>query len=453
MNNKLAVVILAAGEGTRMKSAMPKVLHSLLGRPLLRWVLSSVDTLKPARVCVVIGHRAEEVRQALKDDAITFVEQKQQFGSGHALAQAAGALKNFQGDILVLCGDTPLISGATLKNLYAHHRKCKNSATILSAGMSNPFGYGRICRAGSGMVAGIVEEKDADDSQKKITEINSGIYCFSSPLIWSVLKKIRPDNKKKEYYLTDAIEILNAQGCRTDACCIPSVDETLGVNTRLDLAGAENVARQRALEKLMLSGVTVINPATVSVSFDAKIGRDTVIYPDTIIEGATVIGEGCAIGPGSFIRNSVIGDSVEVRSSYIYDSIVAAGAKIGPFSHLRPGTKLGEAVKVGNFSEVKKSVIGAGSKINHLSYVGDSKIGKGVNIGAGTITCNYDGFHKNETVIDDRVFVGSNVNLVAPVRVGRDAILGAGSTITDDVPPRMLAIARARQVNKTRKKI
>jgi len=451
MNNKLAVVILAAGEGTRMKSAYPKVLHSLMGRPLLRWVLSSVYALAPARVCVVVGHRAQEVRQALKGDAVMFIEQKKQSGSGDALIRAAGALKSFSGDILVLCGDTPLISAATLKNLYARHRRQNNAATILSSRMNNPFGYGRICRLESGAVSGIVEEKDADDAQKKINEINSGIYCFTSPLIWSALKKIRPENKKREYYLTDAVEILNAQGARVDAACIPSGDEIMGVNTRLDLARAENVARQATLEKLMLSGVTIINPATVSVSPDAKIGRDTVIYPFTIIEGDTVTGENCAIGPGSFIRNSVIGDSVEVRSSYIYDSTVAAGAKIGPFSHLRPGTKLGEAVKVGNFSEVKKSVVGAGSKVNHLSYVGDSRIGKGVNIGAGTITCNYDGINKNITVIDDNVFVGSNVNLVAPVRVGRGAVLGAGSTITDDVPPAMLAIARARQVNKTRK--
>ncbi|MHB9154110.1 MAG: bifunctional UDP-N-acetylglucosamine diphosphorylase/glucosamine-1-phosphate N-acetyltransferase GlmU [Endomicrobiales bacterium] len=448
----LAVVILAAGEGTRMKSGKPKVLHDLAGRPLVRWVLSSVSALSPEKVCLVVGHKADTVREELSGEKLGFVVQEQQLGSGHALRQAESCLKGFRGDILVLCGDTPLISRGTLRSLVASHRREKNDVTILSAAFENPYGYGRIVRRPSGQVQAIVEEKDATPEQRRIKEINSGIYCFRSPLVWDALRKIRANNRKKEYYLTDAIAIVKAQGGRIGAVSGAVPHEILGVNTRLDLARAEEIVRGRVLEKLMLGGVTITDPRTTYVSADARVGRDTVIYPGTILEGACTVGEGCFLGPASFLRNAHIGNGVEIRSSFVYDSRVSDGVKIGPFSHLRPGSIVEPGARIGNFSEVKNSRIKTGAKVNHLSYIGDSLIGRNANIGAGTITCNFDGVRKNRTIIGDRAFVGSNVNLVAPVTIGADAVLGAGSTITDDVPARGLAIARARQLNKQRKK-
>ena len=296
-----------------------------------------------------------------------------------------------------------------------------------------------------------MEEKDASPDIRRIKEINSGIYCFESPLIWSVLKKIKPENIKKEYYLTDAIDILNSVGKKTGAYSISDTGEVLGVNSRLELANAEKAKRVEILERLMVSGVTITDPASTYISSDTRIGNDTVILPGTIIEGKCEIGSGCRIGPFTFISDSELGSGIEVRSAYIYGSRIEDGAKIGPFTHIRPGTVIKKDVRVGNFSEIKNSLLKDGSKVNHLTYVGDAELGKKVNIGAGTITCNYDGFKKSKTIIGDRSFIGSNVNLVAPVRVGSDVIIGAGSTITDDVPSRSLAIARARQVNKKRK--
>lgn len=449
---KLAVVILAAGEGTRMKSETPKVLHTLCGRPMVRWVLAAVKKLAPAKIVMVVGHGGQLVREHLADEKILFVEQKKRLGSGHALMQADRALKNFRGDILVLCADTPLITSETLSALIRQHRARRNSATILSARFPNPFSYGRIVREASGRVAAIVEEKDGTPEQRAINEINSGIYCFKSPELWAVLKRIKPNNVKHEYYLTDVIAILNSRGSAVDARIAGNADEIMGVNHRKDLAIAQKVLRTGILNRWMLDGVTIHNPDATYIGPDVTIGRDTVIYPQTMIEGNTIIGSGCKIGPFSFISNTRAGDRVEIRSSFVYDSRIAADVKIGPYAHLRPGSVLEAGSKVGNFSEVKKSLIGEGSKVNHLSYIGDAVIGKGVNVGAGTITCNYDGVRKHQTVIRDRVFVGSNVNLVAPVTVGPGALIAAGSTITDDIPANTLAFARARQVNKPRKK-
>lgn len=448
----LAIVILAAGEGTRMKSDLPKVLHTLAGRPLVEWVLSSVSALRPDKIVMVVGHKGKEVMGALAGKKLSFVEQKQQFGSGHALRQAEKTLKNFRGDVLVLCADTPLIDPSTLKTFIAAHRAEGSAATVLTSRFDNPFGYGRVVRGKHGQLEEIVEEKDATPEERRIKEINSGIYCLKSPGIWKVLGRIKADNRKKEYYLTDAIGILRAEESPVGAYPHVSPREIIGINTRLDLAQAEEIVRQGTLKALMLDGVTVIDPGATYVSIDARIGRDTVLYPGTTIEGKTLIGEGCRIGPSSFVQDSRVGNGTEIRSSFVYESEIGDDVKIGPFAHLRPGAKIEDGARVGNFSEVKNSTVKAGAKVNHLSYIGDAYVGKKANIGAGTITCNYDGVRKNKTYIGDRTFVGSNVNLVAPVSVGPDVVLGAGSTITENVPAASLAIARARQVNKKRKK-
>lgn len=447
---KLAVVILAAGEGTRMKSSLPKVLHKLSGRPLVRWVMSSVSAVRPVKTVAVIGHKAGLVKDELAASRVLFSEQAKQLGTGHALHQAQRHLKNFRGDVLVVCGDAPLIKSSTLKELVRLHRIHNNAVTVLSSIAQDPFGYGRMVRSSAGGFRAIVEEKDATPEQKKIKEVNSGVYVFSSPLVWKILGKISPNNAKKEYYLTDAVKILGGMGEKVEAAAIAEFNETLGINNRAELASAETVVRKKILAEWMIKGVTIEDPDNAYISIEARIGPDTVIRPGTIVEGATVIGAGCSIGPNSLIKDSVIGDSVEVRSSYVYDSLVESKSKIGPFAHLRPGSKLKAGSKVGNFSEVKNSVIGFGSKVSHLSYIGDAFLGEGVNIGAGTITCNYDGFKKSKTFIGNGAFVGSNVNFVAPVRIGAGAVVGAGSTVTHNVPDKALAIARARQINKAR---
>jgi len=449
--NKTAVVILAAGEGTRMKSSLPKVLHNVCGRPMIGWVIESIMALRPYGTYIVVGHQADLVKEKSARKEIVFVEQKKQLGSGHALMQAEQKLKHFHGSILVLCADTPLIRTETLSVLLNFHSREKNAATVLSVINDNPFGYGRIIRSPSGQVEKIVEEKDASREIKKIKEINSGIYCFESPLVWDALKNIKAENAKKEYYLTDAVDILNRQGNKVGGCTICGANEVMGVNSRVELASAEKAKRFEILEKLMISGVTIIDPSNTYISADAAIGGDTVILPGTTIEGKTVIGSNCRIGPFAFVSDAKIGNFVQVRSSYIYDSEIGNESQIGPFSHIRPGTIIKTGVKVGNFSEIKKSTLEDGSKVNHLTYIGDATVGKKVNIGAGTITCNYDGVKKHKTIIGDRSFIGSNVNFVAPVEIGSDAVIGAGSTITDDVPSKALAIARARQVNKIRK--
>ena len=448
----IVVVVLAAGEGTRMRSEIPKVLHKVCGKPMISWVLESVRRLKPRDIYVVVGHKSRTVKENISGGGISFVDQKKQLGSGHALMQVEKKLAGWHGNILVLCADTPLIKTETLSTLLNFHRREDNTVTVLSVTNENPHGYGRVLRSPLGQVEKIVEEKDASPDTRRIKEINSGIYCFESPLIWSVLKKIKPENIRKEYYLTDAISILNNLGKKTGAYSISETGEVLGVNSRVDLASAEGTKRAEVLKELMISGVTVTDPSNTYISADTKIGADTVIYPGTILEGNCVVGSNCRIGPFTLISDSELGNNVEARSAYIYGSKIGNGAKIGPFTHIRPGTVVKANVRVGNFSEVKNSVLNEGSKVNHLTYIGDAVLGKKVNVGAGTITCNYDGFKKNKTFIGDRSFIGSNVNLVAPVKVGSDVIIGAGSTITDNVPSKSLAIARARQVNKKRGK-
>ncbi|MGA2090041.1 MAG: bifunctional UDP-N-acetylglucosamine diphosphorylase/glucosamine-1-phosphate N-acetyltransferase GlmU [Endomicrobiales bacterium] len=430
--NKLAVIILAAGEGTRMKSETAKVVHQVGGRSLVSWVVSAVKGLKPSDVFVIVGHKADQVRHVLSEEKVTFVVQKNQHGSGHAVLQCAPHLRTFCGDILVLCADTPLITTETLRSLLKYHRDSRYAATVLSANFDDPFGYGRIARRVDGSVEAIIEEKDATAEQRKIHEINSGIYCFSSPDVWSALKKITPNNVKKEYYLTDVIEIFNHGGRTVGACSIGVPLEILGVNTRVELALAERYIRSSIVRQHMLNGVTIIDPDHTYISPETRIGRDTVIYPGTVIEGTTVIGEQCVIEPYSVVTQAHLED----------------GVHIGPFAHLRAGSIIKAGGKVGNFSEIKKSVIGPRSKVNHLSYIGDAVLGEDVNVGAGTITCNFDGQRKHQTIIGNRVFVGSNTNLVAPVTIGAEVVIAAGSTITEDVPAQSLAIARARQTNK-----
>lgn len=445
-----SVVILAAGAGTRMKSSLPKVMHKLSGKPLINWVIDAVNVLKPDNIVVVLGHKSEAVEENLKDKKVKIVYQKEQLGSAHALMQAQKVLKNYEGDVLVMCGDVPLVKTSTLSSLLKSNVKNKSSVTVLAAKVDDPFGYGRIVKNGN-VLEKIVEEKDAAEQEKLIDEINSGIYCFDKN-IWKALLKVKPNNAKKEYYLTDTIEILKRSGKKAMSVTAKNASELRGINTRLELHEAEMALQEEKITALFEKGITFIDANNVYISYDAEIGQDTVIYPGAFIDTGVKIGKKCIIQGSSYIKNSEIADNVSVLYSYVNGAKIGKGSKIGPFSHIRPASVLKDNVKVGNFSETKKAVISKNSKVNHLSYIGDAEIGEDVNIGAGTITCNYDGKNKHKTVIGSNSFVGSNVNLVAPVNVGKGALIAAGSTITNDIPSGKLAIARARQELKHRKK-
>ena len=440
-------VILAAGQGTRMKSKLYKVLHPVCGKPMVQHVVDHIETLDVERIVTIVGHGAELVKEQLGNKS-EYALQAEQLGTAHAVQQAESALGNEEGTTLVICGDTPLIRPETMKALLAHHNELNAKATILTAVADNPTGYGRIIRDENGQVSQIVEQKDANDEQKLVTEINTGTYCFDNKALFETLKLVGNDNAQGEYYLPDVIEILQKQGEVVAAYVTPDFNETLGVNDRVALAEAETLMQARIQETHMRNGVTILAPNSTSISADAIIGRDTVLKPGVVIEGKTVIGEDCIIGPNSQITNSTIGERTEIKQSVLTDSVVGNDTAVGPFAHLRPQAQLGNDVKIGNFVEVKKSVIEDDSKVSHLSYIGDAKVGKGVNIGCGSITVNYDGKNKFETVIEDNVFIGCNSNLVAPVTVGAGAFVAAGSTITKDVPAESLAIARARQENK-----
>ncbi len=454
--NSLGVLILAAGEGTRMESSLPKVLHPVGGRPMLSYPLRAAQALKPHGIGIVVGHQAETVQKAALEmnpsstRPIAFIRQKHPTGSGGAVLEAVGFLKKFQ-TAIVLCGDTPLLGFETLSALLQYHRQQKGQVTLLSARLANPKGYGRVVRSPTGDVLRIVEETEASPKEAAISEINSGAYCFEAALLLKALEDLRPNGPKRERYLTDALELIRRQGGRITAYLSSNPEEALGINTRIQLSQAERVLNRRHLERLMLSGVTVIDPMHTYVDADVEVGRDSVLLPGTLLRGKTRVGKNCVIGPFCFIENSAIEDGCRVRSSHIADSRILEGSAVGPFAHMRGGAVVGPKARIGNFSELKNSRVGAGSKVPHLSYIGDTEMGPEVNIGAGTITCNYDGVRKNKTLIGAKAFVGSNVNLVAPVRVGRGAKIGAGSTITEDVPDGVLAIARARQENKVRK--
>lgn len=444
--SELVAVILAAGKGTRMKSKLPKVLHKIGGKPMLQHVLDAADAAGAARKVVVVGHEAELV-EAMVGEQAQMALQAEQLGTGHAVMQTEAVLKDFCGTVMIICGDTPLLEAAELKKFYEGHVASQSAATVLTAFMDDPAGYGRIIRDADGNVLGIVEEKDAVLEQKAIKEINTGIYCVEAPLLFEVLATLTCDNAQGEYYLTDVLAKLNAMGKKVGGVATADSDMIMGINSRRQLAEAENIMRQRILNKLMDDGVTIMDPASTFIEKGVEIGQDTVIYPYTWLEGTTKIGEDCQIGPNVRLTNVRIGNTAELQFVYGHDCEVQDNVVIGPYVHLRPDTVIGDNVKIGNFVEVKNSHVGTGSKLPHLSYIGDSDIGSSVNIGCGCITVNYDGKKKHRTIIEDNAFVGCNSNMVAPVTIGAGAYIGAGSTITKDVPEDDLGIARAKQKN------
>lgn len=429
-----------------MKSALPKVLHAVGGKSMLRHVMTAAEQAGAKRTLVVVGFGGDKV-QAEIGAAAEFVLQAEQLGTGHAMMQVQPVLAGFSGTILLLCGDTPLLTGQALLDLVAAHQQSGAAATVLTAKPADATGYGRILRDESGQVLGIVEQKDATAEQKQIGEINTGIYCFEAAPLFAALAGLTCNNAQKEYYLTDVLAILAQAGQQVGAVEVADFQETLGINSRLQLAEAEKILRQRKLVELMDSGVTVMDPASTFVDASVSVGEDTVLYPFTWLEGETTIGRDCRIGPNSRISDSQLGDAVTLHFSYAHECKIAGGVSVGPYVHLRPDTELSAGVKVGNFVEIKNSRVGVGSKLPHLSYIGDADIGSGVNIGCGTITVNYDGKKKHRTVVGDTAFVGCNSNLVAPVSVGSGAYIAAGSTITKDVPDGALGVGRARQSN------
>ncbi|MBI3030170.1 MAG: bifunctional UDP-N-acetylglucosamine diphosphorylase/glucosamine-1-phosphate N-acetyltransferase GlmU [Candidatus Rokubacteria bacterium] len=448
MGDDLTTVILAAGEGKRMRSRRPKVLHRLCGRPLIAYPVNLARRLG-GRVVLVVGPASEEVRQALGDTInVHFVEQKERLGTGHALLQARSACGNGAGALLVLPGDTPLLSEATLRRLVDAHRAGNAAATLLTAVVDDPAGYGRIVREGGG-VAAIVEDRDASPRQREIREIGTSVYCFDARRLWAALDQVRADNDQGEYYLTDVIGILQRQGQPVAAVVTDDPTECLGINDRKQLARVAGLLRARTLDRLMAEGVTIVDPATTYVDDTVSVGPDTILAPGIVLEGATVIGAACAIGLGCHVSDSRLGDRVTLKPYCVLaEATVEGEATLGPFCHLRPLSRVGARAKIGNFVELKKSRIGRGSKVPHLSYVGDATVGDDVNVGAGTITCNYDGVAKHETRIGAGAFIGTNTSLVAPITIGEGAYVGAGSTITKDVPPGALAVARGKQVTK-----
>ena len=445
----IVTVILAAGKGTRMKSDIVKVLHSLLGLPMLSYPVElSLKGIKAEKTIVVVGYQADRIQERFKDLRIEFALQKEQLGTGHAVLQAIPFLQAFSGTVLILCGDVPLVKVETLRSFIDTYKENESTLSVLTTVVEEPFGYGRVLRNPEGWLEKIVEEKDASEEERTVREINTGIYCVKAPFLKEGLTEIRKENAQGEYYLTDLVEIAKKKGLRCSAHIVTDPVEVMGINTRVDLAMANEKLRQEKLRELMLSGVTVLDPPNTYIEKMVEVGKDTIIYPYCLLQGKTKIGEHCIIEHNSRILDSTIGNKVTICSnSIISESKVENQASIGPFAHLRSLSEVKSKAKIGNFVEVKKSIIGSGSNANHLSYIGDSFIGEDVNIGAGTITCNYDGFEKHQTIIGNRVFMGSNVALVAPVKVGSGSSIGAGTTVTKDVPEGALAISRVKQKN------
>ena len=442
---KPTIVILAAGLGTRMKSRLAKAVHLLAGRPLVQHALDAAQGTGPEKIVLVLGHQADVVRKAAEGHRAEIVLQAEQLGTGHAVRQAGEAISSASGPIVILCADTPLLTTRTLQSLIELHAESRAAVTLITATADDPFGYGRVVRGKSGVMR-IIEEKDATPAQRKIMEVNAGIYCFEKKFLLSALDGIGKNNAQGEYYLPDTISLARKKKLRVSAFHSEDPSEVMGVNTRADLSNAERVLRRRTNLRWMLAGVTMLDPETTFIGTNVSLGKDVILYPNVRLEGKTSIGEDCTIYPGTRISDSVIAGGVVIKDSCVIEqSDIAAGASVGPFAHLRPGTVLGPRARIGNFVEVKKSVIGEGSKANHLSYIGDATVGKDVNIGAGVITCNYDGFGKHRTIIEDNVFVGSDAQLIAPVKIGKGALIAAGATITRDVPPEALAISRAPQ--------
>jgi bifunctional UDP-N-acetylglucosamine pyrophosphorylase / glucosamine-1-phosphate N-acetyltransferase len=450
MLNDAAVVILAAGQGTRMKSRMAKVLHRAGGKPLVRHAIDAALAIAPPeRIFVVVGYQAEQVRAEVEAVGVQAIHQTEQKGTGHAVLCGEAQLAKLGGRLIVFVGDCPLIRASTLEQLAETQKSSRAAAAVITTEVPDPAGYGRIIRNAHGDVLEIVEHKAATPEQLAVTEINSGILCFDAALLWKHIHEIRPDNAAREYYLTDMVEILIRAGKRVAALKVPDPNELLGINNRVELAEADRILRDRKVRQLMLDGVTIEKPETVTVDSGVEIGMDTVIGPFAQITGTSIIGENCRIGACSIVENAVLGDGVEVMPfSIVSASRLDKGSHAGPFARLRMGAHMAEHAHVGNFVELKNTEMGAGSKSMHLAYLGDSTLGEKVNIGAGTITCNYDGHKKHRTSIGDGVFVGSNSTLVAPIAVEDGAYIAAGSVITVKVPAKALALGRARQINK-----
>lgn len=442
------VVVLAAGQGTRMKSSLPKVLHKIAGKAMIERVLQTAEAVATDTITLIVGHQADVVREKLvTNQKLQFALQEPQLGTAHALQQAEPYLTGRSGSVILLSGDVPLLSPNTLKQLLETHRGSGAAATVVTATVERPYGYGRIVRT-RGRIARIVEERDASPTQRKINEINSGIYAFDLPPLFDALRSIASQNAQGEFYLTDLVAIYRRRRLPVETLLVENAQEIRGINSRSELAEVSRLVRQKKNEELMAAGVTLIDPATTYVDPEVEIAADTVLHPGVVIEGRTRIGSACEIQAYVRISNSEIGDHVTINSfCLISGAHVANGAALGPFAHLRPGAAIGESAKIGNFVELKNTSFGPRSKANHLSYLGDATIGADVNVGAGTITCNYDGVHKHRTVIEDGAFIGSDSQLVAPVTVGKGAYVGAGSSIVADVPAGALGIARGRQSN------
>ena len=440
-------VILAAGKGTRMKSDLPKVLHKVAGISMLEHVFRSVNAINPEKTVTVVGHKAELVEQVLAGQT-DFVRQTEQLGTGHAVMMAEPVLENLTGQTLVIAGDTPLITGESLKNLIDFHINHKNVATILTAEADNPFGYGRIVRNQHGEVLKIVEQKDASDFEQQIKEINTGTYVFDNASLFKALKNINTNNAQGEYYITDVIGIFRENGEKVGAYTLKDFDESLGVNDRVALATAEGVMRRRINKQHMVNGVSFVNPDATYIDVDVEIAPEVQLEANVTLKGQTKIGAETILTNGTYIVDSEIGERAVITNSMIEESSVADGVTVGPYAHIRPGSSLAKDVHVGNFVEVKGSSIGENTKAGHLTYIGNSEVGANVNFGAGTITVNYDGQNKYKTIIGDNVFVGSNSTIIAPVELGDNSLVGAGSTIDKDVPANAIALGRSRQINK-----
>ena len=441
-------LILAAGKGTRMKSSKPKVLHKVNGVPMLKSVVNVLENIGNEKNIFILGHKKEDVLAEMGN--IDYVVQKEQLGTGHAILIAKDKIKENKQDVLITCGDTPLLKEETLQNLKNVFNEKNLDCIVLSCKVKNPFGYGRIIKE-NGKISNIVEEKEATEDEKKIDEINTGVYIFKYESLLYAIDKIDNNNSKGEYYLTDAIKILSNENYNVDSFQIEDEDEILGVNSKVQLAEANKILRNRKNIELMDNGVILIDPNTTYIENGVEIGQDTIIYPNVTIQGNTKIGKDCEILGNSRIENSKIGDNVKIEASIVEQSIIEAGATVGPFAHLRPKAHLKGTVHVGNFVEIKNAVLEKGVKTGHLTYIGDAQVGEDTNIGAGTITCNYDGKNKHKTKIGKNSFVGSNSIIVAPVEIGNKAFTAAGSVITKNVPDEALAFGRARQVNKLKK--
>ncbi len=447
MEKGLAAVILAAGKGTRMRSAVPKVLHPICGQPMLYYPLEAARLAGFKQLKVVVGHRAEQVSDTFVDGDITWIRQTDQLGTGHALMCAADSLRGYSGALLLLCGDVPLIQPATLQQLQNYHFQQKAAVTVLTAQMPNPSGYGRVIRNGE-QVLQIVEEKDADEQQRQVTEINTGTYLFDAAFVLSALKGLNKNNAQGEYYLTDVVAAAVAAGEKTRALCVEDPTEVMGINDRCQLAEAEVLMRWKINADLMFGGVSMTDPTTVYIDNGVEIGVDTILHPNVHLHGKTTIGKNCIVETGVVVVDSQIADGVHLKAgSAIEEAQIGPDCKIGPMAHLRPGTVLTGNNKIGNFVETKKVHLGEKAQASHLTYLGDAEIGKNVNFGCGTITCNYDGVNKHKTTVEDDVFVGSDCQFIAPVTIGRNSLIAAGSTITMDVPPDSLALSRTEQTN------